>query len=82
MKINLEMADLTTNINSQVKDKNRIEKIVATKTKKMKAKVLQAIEDLKRKNKKLNSFAISKVANISYVTARKYWKQFEAGQAW
>ncbi len=54
--------------------KSRVAKIVATKTKKMKAKVLQAIEELKRKNKKINPFAISKVAKISYNTARKYWK--------
>ena len=56
----------------------RVVKIVATKTKKMKAKVLKAIEELKKQNKKINPFAISKVAGISYVTARKYWKNLSS----
>jgi len=53
---------------------NRVAKIVATKTKKMKARVLDAIKKLKDEGLKINAHRVSKVAGISYVTARKYWK--------
>jgi DNA (cytosine-5)-methyltransferase 1 len=54
--------------------KNRIKKAVATKTKKMKARVLRTIKKLKYEGSKINSHRVSKIAGISYVTARKYWK--------
>lgn len=54
--------------------KSRIKKAVATKTKKMKAKVLRTIKKLKDEGSKINPHRVSKVAGISYTTARKYWK--------
>lgn len=54
--------------------KNRIKKAVATKTKKMNARVLETIEKLRKDNQKLNPYRVSKVAKISYPTTRKYWK--------
>lgn len=63
-----------SSIIKRISIKNRIKKAVATKTKKMKAKVLITIKKLKDEDSKINPYRVSKVAGISYVTARKYWK--------
>lgn len=55
----------------------RINKAVATKTRKMIAKIKSAIRILSFKNRKINAHSVSKVAKISYTTARKYWKKIE-----
>ena len=56
---------------------NAIMKATATRQRRTQAKIISAIEKLRKENKPINAYQVAKRAGVAYTTARSYLRKIE-----